>query len=97
MPSHHTPPSGVSATLVKIVLRGERRHRVGIGFLRRPRRHAKKSGLGIDGAQPALRIGLDPRDVVSHRPDFPVLQSPSGGTIMAKLVLPQELGKAAAT
>ncbi len=54
---------------------GERRHRVGIGFLRRSRRHAKESGLRIDGAQTALGVGLDPGDVISHRPNLPVLQS----------------------
>ena len=71
MPSHHTPPSGVSATLVKIVFFAKRRHRVRIGLDRRARRHAEEAGLGIDRAQPAVRVGLDPGDVVAHRPDLP--------------------------
>ena len=54
---------------------GESCHRVGIGFLRRSRGHAKESGFRIDGAQTALGVGLDPGNVVSHRPNLPVLQS----------------------
>ena len=54
MPSHHTPPSGVSATLVKIVLRAMRRHRVRVGLHRRARRDAEDAGLGIDRAQAAV-------------------------------------------
>ena len=45
MPSHHTPPSGVSATLVKIVFLRERRHRVRIGLRRRARRDAEETRL----------------------------------------------------
>ena len=51
MPSHHTPPSGVSATLVKMVLLRQRGHGVGIGLVAGAGRHAEETGLGIDGAQ----------------------------------------------
>ena len=96
MPSHHTPPSGVSATLVKIEFVRQRRHRVGIGFFRSPRRHAKESRFGIDGPQPSRS-----HPGVIHAMSSPTVQTfhplkPSGGTIMATLVLPQALGKAAA-
>ena len=68
---HALPPglaSGVSATLVKIVFLRIARHHVRIGFFVRARRHAEKSGLGIDGAQVAVRPDLHPCDVVAHGP-----------------------------
>ena len=40
---------------------------------------------------------LDPGDVVAHGGDLPALPGTLGGISMAKLVLPQALGKAAAT
>jgi hypothetical protein len=46
--------------------------------------------------QPAVGTGLDPGDVVADGRDLPALEA-LGGTSIAKLVLPQALGKAAAT
>ena len=52
----------------------QRRHRIRIGLHRRARRHAEESGLRIDRAQPAVRVRLDPGDVVAHRPDLPAVE-----------------------
>ena len=54
MPSHHTPPSGVSATLVKMVFFASVAIAFGLVLLRRARRDAKESGFRIDGAQAAV-------------------------------------------
>jgi hypothetical protein len=97
MPSHQTSPSSVSATLVKIVLAlidsiapGWSRRRAG--------RHPEETGLGVDRVDLPVLAGLDPGDVVADRRDLPALVlEVFGGTIIAKLVLPQALGKAAAT
>ena len=50
MPSHQTPPSGVSATLVKMVFLRQRRHRVGLVFALVPGRR-RRTRFGIDRAQ----------------------------------------------
>ena len=54
---------------------GQRRHRIGIGLGARPRRNAKEASLGIDGAQFARCVRLDPRDVVAHGPDLPAIEA----------------------
>ena len=46
-------------------------HRVGIGFVVRPRRHAEVTGLRIDRVEPAVRAGLHPGNVVADGGDFP--------------------------
>ena len=97
MPSHHTPPSGVSATLVKMVFFASVAIALGFVLCDGAGRDAEEAGLGIDGAQPSVGVRLDPGDVVADGPDLPALRSPSGGISMAKLVLPQALGNAAAT
>ena len=71
MPSHHTSPSSVSATLVKMTLRLQRLHRVRIRFVRRARRDAEVAGLGIDRVEVAVGARLQPRDVVADRRDLP--------------------------
>ena len=75
MPSHQTSPSGVSATLVKIVFFDKRRHRVRIGLNGSARRDAEESGFRIDGAQPALRVRLDPGNVIADSPYLPALEA----------------------
>ena len=49
MPSHQTSPSGVSATLVKMVLALMVAIAFGIGLHRGARGHAEEAGLGVDG------------------------------------------------
>ena len=75
MPSHHTPPSGVSATLVKIVFLRQRGHRVWIRLHGRSRRDAEESSFRIDRAQRPVLIRLDPGDIVADRPDLPAVES----------------------
>jgi hypothetical protein len=98
MPSHQTPPSGVSATFVKIVFRDQRGHRVRVRLHRGAGRHAEETRLGIDRVEPAVGAGLQPRDVVAEVHTFqPCSAEGLRGTIIAKLVLPQALGNAAET
>ena len=54
---------------------GERRHRVRVGFVRCSGRDSEEARFRIDGAQTALRAGLDPGNVVAHRPDLPAFES----------------------
>ena len=81
MPSHQTPPSGlpsaptVSATLVKMVLRASVAMALGLVLSRCAGRDAEEAGLGVDGAQPAVGVGLDPGDVVADGPDLPALEA----------------------
>jgi hypothetical protein len=58
MPSHHTPPSGVSATLVKMVLRASVAMALGLVLPTGAGRDAEEAGFGIDGAQRPLASGL---------------------------------------
>src|SRR5438128_8545641 len=98
MPSHQMPPSGVSATLVKIVFLERAVIALGLvltdvpgatpknpasGFM--ARRRPSESGVIQAMSSPTVQI-FQPFDLNS-----------SGGTIIAKLVLPHALGKAAAT
>src|SRR5689334_19368976 len=96
IPSHHTPPSGVSATLVKMVLRESVAIALGLVFCEVPGATPKNPASGLIARKQPWASGL------IHAMSSPTVQSlqslsPSGGTIMAKFVLPQELGKAAAT
>src|ERR1017187_2381315 len=52
----------------------QRRHRVRVGFDRRPWSHAKESGLRIDGSQLSVLVGSNPCDVIAHRPYFPAFE-----------------------
>ncbi len=56
----------------------ERRHGVGVGLHRGARSYAEEACLGIDSAELAAGIGLDPCNVVAHRPDLPSLESGRG-------------------
>ena len=38
-------------------------------------RDAEEAGLGVDGAQPAVGVGLDPGDVVADGPDLPAVEA----------------------
>ena len=96
MPSHHGPPSGVRATLVKMLFLAS--VAMALGLVRAP----------VPGATPKNPVsGL----MACSRPSAPglihAMSSPTvhtfqpgkafGGMSMAKLVLPQALGNAAAT
>src|SRR5579872_531853 len=96
MPSHHTPPSGVSATFVKIELRES--VSIAFGFVWRevPGATPKKPASGLMARRRPLASGL------IHAMSSPTVHTfqpsnPSGGISMEKFVLPQALGKAAAT
>ena len=80
MPSHHTPPSGVRATLVKMVLRDSVAMALGLVFTRRTGSDAEKSRFRIDGAQRPCLVGLDPGDVVADGPDFPAIETLRAGS-----------------
>ena len=96
MPSHHTPPSGVSATLVKMVLRESVAIALGLVFCDVPGATPKNPASGLMARRQPWASGLIQ---AMSSPTVQTFQSfsPSGGTIMAKLVLPQALGNAAAT
>src|SRR5512146_1296871 len=96
MPSHHTPPSGVSATLVKMVLRAS--VDMAFGFVRRevPGATPKKPASGLIARRRPFASGL------IHAMSSPTVHTfqpsnPAGGISIEKLVLPQALGNAAAT
>src|SRR6266496_1554625 len=96
IPSHHTPPSGVRATLVKMVLRASVAMALGLVLAEVPGATPKNPASGLMARSRPLSSGLiqaiSSPTVQTFQPSNPL-----GGTIMAKLVLPQALGKAAAT
>src|SRR5271170_3567987 len=96
MPSHQTPPSGVRATLVKMELLARVAIALGLVFLDVPGATPKKPASGLRARRRPVASGL------IQAMSSPTVQTfqpskPSGGIIMAKLVLPQALGNAAAT
>ena len=96
MPSHHTPPSGVSATFVKMVLRASVAIALGLVFTEVPGATPKNPASGLMARRRPCASGL------IQAMSSPTVQTfqpskPSGGISMAKLVLPQALGNAAAT
>ena len=96
MPSHQTPPSGVSATLVKMVFLESVAMALGLVLADVPGATPKKPASGLMARKRPFASGL------IQAMSSPTVQTfqpskPSGGIIMAKLVLPQALGKAAAT
>ena len=98
MPSHQTPPSGVSATLVKIVFFESAAIAFGLVFTEVPGATPKKPASGLIACSRPCASGL------IHAMSSPTVQifqplerKGSGGIIIAKFVLPQALGKAAAT
>src|ERR1700686_1837737 len=95
MPSHQTPPSGVSATLVKMVLRASVAMALGLVLALVPGATPKKPASGLMARRRPSASGLiqamSSPTVENFQPS-----KPSGGIIMAKLVLPQAEGNAAA-
>src|ERR1700686_2830537 len=96
MPSHQTPPSGVSATLVKIVLRARVAIAFGLVLMEVPGATPKKPASGLMARKAPLASGLiqaiSSPTVHTFQPS-----KPGGGISMEKLVLPQALGNAPAT
>src|SRR4051794_13282447 len=96
MPSHHTSPSGVSATLVKMVL--DLIVSMQLGFVSQPVPGAtpKNPASGLIARSfpslPGLIQAMSSPTVVTFHP-----AKAGGGISMAKLVLPHALGKAAVT
>src|SRR6185437_3776645 len=95
MPSHHTPPSGVSATLVKIALRASVAIAFGLVFTEVPGATPKKPASGLMARKQPLASG---RIQAMSSPTVEIFQpsKPAGGINIARLVLPHALGKAAA-
>src|SRR5471032_3218165 len=96
MPSHHTPPSGVRATLVKMVLRERVAMALGLVFCDVPGATPKNPASGLIARKQPWASGLSQAISSPTVQSFQSLSS-LGGIIMAKFVLPQELGNAAAT
>src|SRR3989442_3144701 len=98
MPSHHTPPSGVRATLVKMVLRASVAIAFGLVFTEVPGATPKKPASGLIARRRPLASGLiqamSSPTVQTFQPFFRI---GAGGIIIAKFVLPHALGNAAAT
>src|SRR5581483_6731547 len=93
MPSHQGSFSGVSATLVKMVLRESAAIALGLVWLFVPGATPKKPFSGLTAQSPPsgpMRIqAMSSPTVQTFHP-----WSASGETSMARLVLPQALGKA---
>src|ERR1700733_12793939 len=96
MPSHHTPPSGVSATFVKIEFLASVVMAFGFVFTDVPGATPKNPASGLIARRRPLASGLiqamSSPTVQTFQPS-----NPRGGISMEKLVLPQALGNAAAT
>src|ERR1700753_351083 len=94
MPSHHTPPSGVSATLVKMVLRESVAMALGLVLAEVPGATPKKPASGLMARNCPVASGLiqamSSPTVQTFQPSKPL-----GGMSMERFVLPQALGKAA--
>src|SRR5215471_16953373 len=91
IPSHQTPPSGVSATLVKIALRESVAIALGLVFFEVPGATPKKPASGLMARSMPCSSG---RIQAISSPTVQTFQpsNPFGGMSMAKLVLPQALG-----
>ena len=97
IPSHQTPPSGVRATLVKIVFFESAAIALGLVCQEVPGATPKKPASGLM----ARRRGCSASGL-SQAMSSPTVQTfhpsnPSGGISIAKFVLPQADGKAAVT
>src|SRR6266851_4899079 len=96
MPSHHTPPSGVSATLVKIEFVASVAMALGFVLTEVPGATPKKPASGLIARRRPFSSGLiqaiSSPTVQTFQPS-----KPAGGISIAKLVLPQALGNAAVT
>src|SRR5581483_4256234 len=96
IPSHHTPPSGVSAALVKIEFLESAAIAFGFVFFDVPGATPKKPASGLMARRRPRGSGVIQAMSSPTVQIFQPLNS-SGGTIIAKLVFPQALGNAAAT
>jgi hypothetical protein len=96
MPSHQTSPSSVRATLVKMMFSFSVAMALKLVFSLVPGATPKKPASGLMAYRRPVLAGLDPGDVVADGGDLPAAEA-FGGISMAKLVLPQADGKAAAT
>src|SRR5580700_165260 len=96
MPSHHTPPSGVSATLVKMVFFAMVAIALGLVFTDVPGATPKKPASGLI-ARSSPRSSARIQAMSSPTVQLFQPSNPFGGTSMAKFVFPQALGNAAAT
>src|SRR5216110_1448875 len=96
MPSHQTPPSGVSATFVKIEFFASVAIAFGFVFTEVPGATPKKPASGLIARKRPCASGLiqamSSPTVNTFQPS-----NPFGGINMAKFVLPQALGNAAVT
>src|SRR5262245_51469307 len=96
IPSHHTSPSGVRATLVKIVLDLIVAIAWGFDFSEVPGATPKNPASGLIACSrpsgPGRIHAMSSPTVVTVHPSHPL-----GGNSMARLVLPQALGNPAAT
>src|SRR5215471_11093284 len=96
IPSHHTPPSGVSAVLVKMEFLESAAIALGLVLTEVPGATPKKPASGLIARSCPVASGvihaISSPTVVTFHP-----LNESGGTIIAKLVFPQALGNAAAT
>src|ERR1700686_3673173 len=94
MPSHHTPPSGVSATLVKMEFFASVAMALGLVVSDVPGATPKKPASGLIARRRPVESGLiqamSSPTVHTFQPS-----NPRGGMSMEKLVLPQALGNAA--
>src|SRR6266567_4345348 len=96
MPSHQTPPSGVSATLVNIEFVARVAIAFGFVFTEVPGATPKKPASGLIACKRPFASGLiqamSSPTVHTFQPS-----KPGGGISMAKFVFPQALGNAAVT
>src|ERR1051326_7503681 len=96
MPSHHTPPSGVSATFVKIEFFASVAIALGLVLFDVPGATPKNPASGLMARKRPVASGLiqamSSPTVQTFQPS-----NPAGGINMEKFVLPQALGKAAVT
>src|SRR5689334_7887061 len=96
MPSHHTSPSSVSATLVKMQFFSSIFIAFGLVVFDVPGATPNRPASGLIACR---RLSLPRLIQAMSSPIVWIFQpsKPLGGTIIAKLVLPQALGKAPAT
>src|SRR5438876_2213589 len=92
IPSHHTPPSGVKATLVKIEFVASVAIAFGFVFTEVPGATPKNPASGLIARKEPFASGL------IHAMSSPTVNTfqpsnPLGGISIAKFVLPQALGK----
>src|SRR6185503_4289407 len=96
IPSHQTPPSGVSATLVKIEFLANVIIAFGFVFAEVPGATPKNPASGLIACRRPFASGLiqaiSSPTVQTFQPSKPL-----GGISIAKFVLPQALGNAAVT